>query len=191
VVAANQNQASNVPIPDPTVLTTEAIRRDIEHLRELLTIQVEGIRRDLENIEGEYHDVVSQSVQQLRELCGEKFSSFEFRFAGVQQQFDERDARTDQSARSNRELVEAALAAQKEAVGKNETATKEQLTSIKTEIGTEISALREQVDDLKLVNRHEGGESAGRGQVWRYGNQAIATIVGLALVALAVFTALR
>lgn len=99
------------PIPDPTLLTTEALTREINHLREL----------------------------------------HEERFRSVQKQFDERDVREERSAKDSKDAIGAALAAQKEAVGKSEEST-----------GKQFADMRATINDVKERQTRSEGTTTGK-----------------------------
>jgi hypothetical protein len=105
------------PVPDPTVLTTEQLRRELGSLREILQARLDGMDRAQELLNGDMRRVPSETdkqVQHLREL-------HETKFDGVQTQFEERDKRTEQLSLASRTAIAAALQAQKEsAIAQNE-----------------------------------------------------------------------
>ena len=101
------------PSPDPTLLTTEQLLREIEHLRAFLVGRLEAMDKAMvifnENITRVPTDTDKQ-IQHLKELHDEKFESIKI-------QFIERDTRTEQTSRDSKVAVDAALQAAKEAVG--------------------------------------------------------------------------
>jgi hypothetical protein len=189
----DQSQRQNIPIPDPTVLTTEALRREIDHLRELLEAQLSDIAQEVSefkrNHEEKHRDVVEAAVRHLDELCAEKF-------AGVQRQFDERDVRTEQAFKASTEAVTAALAAAKEAVGKSELATTKQIDSIQLVITTAQTATNASIQDIKdRVIRAEGSlvgeekKSSGLGQAASLGLAAVGVLVSIVSVVAVILVA--
>jgi len=127
--------ASVFPVPDPTVLTTRQLLREIEILRgsiddkvearhreaaalkELLFVRIDAIERATALRARVIDDLPADNARQighLRELMDERFVSI-----GVQ--FEERDTRSEREARDNKLAVAAAFAAQeKQAVAQNE-----------------------------------------------------------------------
>src|ERR1035441_9083425 len=81
-------EKDRIPSPDPTILTTEQLHRELGILREFLEARLEGMDK-----------------------------VFAERFIGVQKQFDERDVRTAGAVIAGTTAVNAALQAQKEAAG--------------------------------------------------------------------------
>ena len=160
-------QRDSRPIPDPTVLTTEQLKDKIQGLRELLEAVIKG-----------------------------KSDLVEERFASIQQQFRERDSRMEQQARDAKTAVDAAFAAQKEAVSeqnktgalaiaKSEAATNKQIDQLAAQLGTINGALDGKINDLKerFTRLESSGLGAGieRRQSQtsnQLGMQAIAMIVG-------------
>jgi len=119
------------PVPDPTVLTTEALQREIRALERLLTQRIEG----------------------LAEVETERFVRVDAQFELVEKQRVEQ--KTDTKA-----AVDAALIAQKEAVkeqttaseraiAKSEAATAKQLEQLGTTFVTALEGLRRDIDGLK------------------------------------------
>lgn len=82
------------PIPDPTLLTTQQLEREIGHVTDLLR----------------------QELQGDRELYNERFASIERMFA-------EKDIRFNDSVSNSKEAVATAFINAKEAVTKSETTT--------------------------------------------------------------------
>jgi hypothetical protein len=129
--APGQMVRGSVPVPDPTALTTENLRREILGLRELLE---------------------SKSAGDLA-LVLEKFLK-------VEQQFELVERQRVEQKKDTKDAVDAALTAQKEAVkeqttaseraiAKSETGTNKQLEQLAENFRTENSGLRVTIDDLK------------------------------------------
>src|SRR5579863_5690098 len=98
------------PIPDPTVLTTEQLRRELSALREILTARLDGMDRAtvlLDETVNRTPTIIQTEISHVRELMQEKF-------AGVDQRFTERDIRFAQQNTANAAAVEAALRAARE-----------------------------------------------------------------------------
>jgi chromosome segregation ATPase len=120
------------PRPDPTVLTTEALRRDIGALREILEKEVSG----------------------HVELCREKFHSIERQFEQVERLRIEQKGDTAKA-------VDDALTAQKDAVAKQETSTIEQIRSLSQKGDADRESLRREISDLKDRITIIEGQKAG------------------------------
>ena len=163
--ATPTNRSSDVrPIPDPTVMTTQALEREISALREIIEHRMDGSDRVVallkEGLDGRQEDI-DAAVGHLQTLHEEKFKS-------VQTQFTERDVRTEQTAKDSKVAVDAALQAAKEAVGKqqeasdraiakNEGATTKQIDLISGQIGALGKSMDDKISDLKdRVNLIDG-----------------------------------
>lgn len=161
------------PDPDPTVMTTEQLDRTVNGLHEWVEGQLSirderlhaidratDLRMDaLPNISSE----IDAKVKHLQELFNERFSS-------VNQQFVERDVRSDQQAAASAQALAAALQAAKELVGaqgeasaaaavKSETSFTKQIDQIGTIIQTLEKALDARITELKeRIDRGEGSD---------------------------------
>jgi hypothetical protein len=178
-VEENQKGGS-VPRPDPTVLTTEALLREVTHLRELLTSRLEGLE-DRQDAYERVHEAkhreraaeVEASIRHLTELAAERFAGVTDRFAGIQVQLTERDTRLQDTTQASKDAIAAALAAQKEAVAKSELNTKEQLASIKSENATTVASLESKIENVKdligaaqLTVGQQEGRTGGMDVAW-------------------------
>jgi len=110
------------------------------------------------------------AVDNLRRLHEERFTA-------IQQQFTERDVRSEQEKKASKEALDAALLAQKESVSqqndanttaatKSETSFTKQIDQIATLIATLEKALTDRITELKeRIDRGEGqGQGADRNQ---------------------------
>jgi hypothetical protein len=162
-----------LPVPDPTILTTEALHREINALKELLQARFDAMERATEIRDRhmkELEGMIGVKVEQLQELHAEKFRSIAVQFA-------ERDTRTEQTSRDSKVAVDAALQAAKEAVGeqnrssalaisKSEAATTKQIDQQGTLIQTTTLGLNDKIDDLKERLTSIEGRSKGMADGW-------------------------
>lgn len=142
------NPGDSYPRPDPTRLTTEQLVRELGNLERQLLAE----------------------VHHRGELTDDKFD-------GVLQKFSDLEARTLEQKRDTKDALDAALAAQKEAVKeqtlaseksiiKSETATSERIKGVEGLLSTTSKASDDKIDDLKdrvqrLESRAQGvGEGA-------------------------------
>lgn len=144
------------PVPDPTVLTTDNLRREIGHLTELVEskLDIRDTRIDaIDQATRLWAESTDGKLLHERELTEERFGS-------VAQQFVERDTRSEREARDNKVAVDAAFAAQKEAaqkqdeanqkaIDKSETAMDEKVNKLEQLFKTTTDALADKVDDVK------------------------------------------
>jgi hypothetical protein len=156
-----------VPRPDPTILTTEALIREIAHLRELMETQIEG----------------------LGDACEAKFEY-------IEQRLRDRTLLVDAAFEASREAVAAALASSKEAVAKSEGTFNKQLDEMKLTMAAankgiedQIGAVKERVTIIESLDRGAEKKSEGMSAAAALTASAIAVIVGIAGIVLAVIAA--
>ena len=158
---------SNVPVPDPTILTTQALQREIAASRELIEIKVEAARHALEvRITGIDKAIglmdtradllINKSLHEVKQLQ----SLHETKFSAIQVQFEERDKRTEQLTLADKTAIAAALQAQKEAVNaqnfanataavKSELAFTKQIEQLQSIVNTITKSIDDKISDLK------------------------------------------
>jgi uncharacterized protein YoxC len=176
------------PVPDPTVLTTEALARAIDAQREYVVAQL-GIRderlrgidtatRVLNETVNRVPTDVEREVAHLRELAFEKVASLQSALdrldSSISLQFSERDTRSEREARDNTKAVDAAFAAQEKAaveqnrsnqlaISKSEAQTIEAIAKLGELFKSTTDALAGQLGDLKervgaVEKLKEGGQ---------------------------------
>lgn len=172
-----QTEGGLTPVPDPTILSTEALHREIRHLREQIEARLDGMK-----------DVTDE------------------RFTSVSQRFTERDIRSEREARDNKVAVDAAFAAQKEAaakqdeanqkaIDKSEKATDEKIVRLEQLFRTTTDALGDKIDDdrrrqsiLELaVNGQVQNRTGGQEQKSEF-RSTTAALVGIAGLAVVIIT---
>lgn len=169
------------PVPDPTVLTTQQLYREIAALRELFTTRFEGYDRAISILQtttsrsptpGEldldlknFRQLVNEKFDGIVAQAGERFKTVEERFIGVDLRFKERDTRSERESRDNKVAVDAAFAAQKEAaseqnksntlaIDKSEKSTAETLNKQADLFKSTTDALGTRIEDVKqLLNK--------------------------------------
>jgi hypothetical protein len=174
-----ERSRGSVPVPDPTLLTTQQLYRELGSLNEKTQSDIRSLRDVIETRLNEADkattligdriagivgsDEIDRRVLHLKEFMEEKFSS-------VDRQFDERDVRTEQAAIATKIAVDAALQAQKEAAGaqnesnaaaitKSEAATVKQIDGIMALLNSNVTATNDKIADLK--GRLDRGEGTG------------------------------
>lgn len=206
---ANKMPAGSVPVPDPTALTTAALIREIDSLRErtahdnlllreLIEARLNGNDQAvalLRTTTDALPDKINSAVQALQELHEEKFNSI-----GIQ--FKERDVRTDQTSRDSKVAVDAALKAQQEAfaeqnkssalaISKSEAATTKQIDLIGANISTLSKSIDDKFNDIKervtqIEARTQGAaiqkqdNVQSTGQNWAYIIGSLMAVMGFA-----------
>lgn len=177
-MAADDPRAS---IPGAPFLTTEELRRDVSALREILQARLDGMDRAavvLSETVNRTPTEIQTQIAHLKELHDERFRSTEqvsaTRLSGIEQQFAERDVRTEQSAIATDSALKAALQAAKEAVfeqaqaaakaaEKTELSTTKQIDLIQNQIKTLGDMFGDKIDDLKgRIDRGEGTSAGTR-----------------------------
>lgn len=200
------------PEPDPSVLTTAALLREVASLKELVFTRIDAIDKaitvahdDLVRVPTE----VQKTVGNLRDLHDQRFEAVEKeleyrttlyneKFASVQTQFRERDTRVEQTAKDNKVAVDAALSAAKEAFGeqnkssalaiaKSETSIAKQIDSLVALITTATKALDDKITDAKDRLTRLEGKGEGTQDHKDYMFLVIGALIGLAGLAFAVF----
>ena len=176
---AGESQAVPRSGPDPTVLTTEQLLREIETVREWVQAQLAVRDQRLDGIDKAtvvFNETltrvptdVQNQVGHLKELADEKFAS-------IGLQFKERDTRSERESRDNKVAVDAAFAAQKEAaakqddanqkaIDKSENATSDTINKLAELFETRTTGLAGLIADLKstvggIVSVKQGGKEA-------------------------------
>jgi hypothetical protein len=154
----------NLPVPDPTVLTQQAVDRatavydgKLAAFRDVVEVRLSGmdratelVARDIAAIPG----MISTSVGHLREL-------YEVKFEGIAQQLVERDVRAAGLQQAGTDALAAAFRAAKElGIAQNEAGAQ---ANAKTEVavGQQIKALTDKIDVIN--GRLDRGEAFGQG----------------------------
>jgi hypothetical protein len=169
---------SNLPVPDPTVLTTQLVDRALAAYREVVEVRLGAMdeathllaseltlarqkvdasdarsRDDRDRALKALREVLSGDIKNVSDVTLEKFNAVDTRFL-------ERDTRTQQAADESRISLDAALAAAKEAVSeqnkanteairKSELATQKQIDSLVALWTTGNKSVEDKIDDLK------------------------------------------
>lgn len=176
---SDQRVFSNIPIPDPSIITTEQIERAktelrqeyqhrLEALDKIVQTRLDGIDRASVLLDANVNRVptlLDRVTAQIKELFDEKFVS-------IQKQLAERDVRAENDKVAAQTAVNAALQAQKEAaaaqneansaaITKSEAATIKQIDGIQQFIKSSNDATNDRIADLK--GRLDRGEGAAKG----------------------------
>jgi predicted nuclease with TOPRIM domain len=163
--------ASEMPIPDPTILTTEALTRAIAAQRDYIDSQFDVVRERLRGID-KATEVLNQTVtkvptdlqkasDRITELASVKFESIDKQLVALSE-------RTVEQKADVKAAVDAALQAAKEAVGqqteasersitKSEVPTTKQIDSLGVLLVNNTSSIDDKMQDLKSrLDRLEG-----------------------------------
>jgi len=151
------------PDPDPTLLTTQALLREIGSLKELFDTRFTGVEKTVEMMHqslDNVHVMIDEKVQNLKDLTEEKFTGIGTRFA---------EARylTEQTSRNDKLALDAALQAQKEDVGKQNDSNNASISKTEVLFTKQIDGLNDKIDDIKsrfIANDSQmKGKSEGMG----------------------------
>ncbi len=167
--------SSLVPRPDPTVLTTAALQREIAALKELIEMRLNA----------------------LNELHEQHCVTIDIKFQNVDLRFRERDDRQDRSDRDARVAIDAAFSAQKEAAAKQERSTAETLAKQADLFATSTDALRSSLGEVKdRLTRIEGTalgratEQVTQGTTTRDNSNILFGVLGVGGMIAAIFVAI-
>jgi predicted HNH restriction endonuclease len=150
---------SRTPIPDPTVLTTQQLVRELSALKEVIFTRLSGMDKALDLATATLNKVPSEidkEITHLKVLIDAKFEAIDKRFR-------ERDARFEQSSVQTKEALDVAFGASEKAMSKAETSFTKQFDQLNAIITTKSDALSQQLSDLK--ERFLKVEGRGEGQV--------------------------
>lgn len=144
------------PVPDPTLLTTQALTQAVGSLKELFEARVTSLEKNMEMLQqglDERSKEVREAVRHLERLHDEKF-------VRITTQIAERDVQRDAASRDVKAAVDSAFAAAKEAVteqnksnalaiGKSEATTARTLDNIAEQIRANTKNTDDKINDIK------------------------------------------
>ena len=148
----------SVPIPDPTLLTTEALRREIAWTREITDEKFKAFR--------DLHDVLERRMAaefvSLRALSLERRAAIEqetkaYRetteglFKAVDNRFHERDIRFDQAAAEAERAVQAALASLNLLFARMESQFNKQIDQLGSTLTLTNANMTQRIDELTRI----------------------------------------
>jgi hypothetical protein len=192
-MADMETQKTSTPVPDPTLLTTQQLIREIESLRSEMLVRVDSVRSE----NAARFLAIDEAVKLFRELVSsisvrtdEKIEALdavmEEKFEGIKTQFEEREVRGANETRDSKLAIDAAFAAADKAVQKSETTFIKQFDSIGALITTATKALEGQIADAKDRLTRIEGQSSGRDTGMGIGWSAILGVGQIISVAIAV-----
>jgi hypothetical protein len=146
------------PDPDPTLLTTQALLREIAAVKELFDTRFSATEQAVELIRARLEHIliiIDEKVEHLQALTDEKFNGIGTRFA---------EARylTEQTSRNDKLALDAALQAQKEDVGKQNDSNNASISKTEVLFTKQIDGLNDKIDDIK--SRFIANDSQSRGK---------------------------
>lgn len=152
----------SVPVPDPTLLTTELTLREVANLKELLQSQTNGLQHEVTRIYGVLdtrHAAIRDEADRLQNL-------FEERFKSIDLQFGDRDKAVGAALQAQKEAAAAQNTANLAAALKSESAFTKQIDQMQMIINAIAKATDEKIDDLKTRLTLGEGTRKGIGEGW-------------------------
>jgi hypothetical protein len=160
---SREDSTDRRPVPDPTLLTTQQLTREIGSLKEVLVTRLDGMDKAIVVLNATREKMpaeIDSHIHQLRDLILEKFETVQERFTNIQTQFRERDVRVEQTARDTKLAVDAAFQAaektgikQTEAftlsIAKSEGVTSKQIDAQGLLISSMTAGLSGQINEVK------------------------------------------
>lgn len=172
-----------VPVPDPTLLTTQQLIREIAALKELFVTRLDGNDKAIALLQAQADrqpsiSVVDTTLKDLRAIMEEKFK-------GVDQQFAGRDTALSAALLAQKASVDDQNKANALSAAKAEAGTTKEIDSIKLLLNAQNNALDEKISDVKdrltAIEAHSKGGSDLLG--WIFGGVGfVATVVSLFFV---------
>ncbi len=178
------------PVPDPTLLTTQQLLRELSGLKEVIFTRLDGMDRAislfnenitrvptdvdrqvgtlkelLEKVNVEKFNALGKQIVFAIEAYGEKFSAVDHQLKSVEtyrvEQKQDTKAAVDAALAAAKEAVKEQTQASERAIAKSEAFTTKQIDAISEIIRTTVKGLDEKIDDLKT--RVTAGDSQGKG----------------------------
>lgn len=147
--------------PDPTLLTTAALQREVSGLKELVATRLDAMDKAISLLQAQADRepqvaVVNENVKSLKEIINKQFES-------IALQFKERDERAAQGALNSKLLVDtafqsadkavnAALTAAEKAVAMQTATAKEQMTSVVRLAEKSIEATDNKITEMQKTS---------------------------------------
>lgn len=151
------------PDPDPTILTTQQLQREVASLKELFITRLDAMDKAVALLQA-FADkqptiaVVDTDLRALGKLMEEKFAS-------VQMQLIEREKRTTQITTDGKLALSAALDSQDKAVSKSEANFVKQIDTLGGQLGLMSKNLDDKINDIKdRFNGLAGLQTRGEGR---------------------------
>jgi hypothetical protein len=186
-----KTDGGSVPSPDPTILTTQNLQREILAVRELLEFRVNSI---LALMEEKYKDCFARFDRQEQQLLD--------RLARIEAQRIEHKTDTQNNVtaalNAQKELVRQETTASEKAIEKSESTTNKQLEALAENLRTEILTLRRAMDDNKeriqlvdakanaVLEQKAGAKESQTGLYAAIGAVGVILTIGIAILVLVI-----
>jgi cobalamin biosynthesis Mg chelatase CobN len=178
---------SNIPIPDPTVITAQEIAKARDELRNEFRLAVSGLRDTLVAARDGFSSTINTRLDamdkaadlqtaRIERMLEDKIANIRTQFDSIDLQFRERDVRFMQDKAAVSSAIDAALQAQKEAArvqndniaatfAKSETFFTKENDSLRVLINATKDAVTADIANLTgRLDRGEGGYQGARAQ---------------------------
>jgi chromosome segregation ATPase len=193
----DKDNSGSRPVPDPTLLTTQQLLREVAQLRTEFAEQIGSVQTILEtrlNGMDKAIELLQATADRFPARMDEKIHAaigvHDEKFDSIAKQFTERDVRSDSQKRDGKDALDAALAAQKEAaekqattfglsVAKSEAATDKRIDQMSQLIQTNSQGLDGKITDLKERLTRIEGKGEGAGGAMYYVLAALGALVGV------------
>jgi hypothetical protein len=156
-MAEPSSTGGRVPIPDPTLLTTEALQREIAHLRELLTAQINDVRRQINEADLRY-----------------------------QQRYDAQTRALDAARVAADLAMQAALVAAEKAVAKAEAAAEKRFDAVSARVDDLKEDSAHTFAGIQVQLAGSVGRGAGLSAGWGYLVAGVGLVAAIVAIVLAV-----
>jgi len=141
---------TTIPVPDPTLLTTVQLNREVAALKEYFLTKLDGLEKTL----GFNSDRIDRLPDEVDKRIAHVKEVHDGRFRRVEIQFEERELRAREAAQDNRDRIKAALDAAREmvalqtesasmAVAKSETAVAKQMDALSVQMHNSSKSINE------------------------------------------------
>jgi len=169
--AGTMRSSDRTPVPDPTVLTTAALYREVATLQELIEQKIRSVENTALMRAEHFQDQIKlllaereEEFRNLRSVLEERIEAehalTEEKLLGADLQFELVERGRIEQKKDTKDAVDAALTAQKEAVreqttasalaiGKSEAATTKALEQLSQTVAVQVDGLRRQIDESK------------------------------------------
>ena len=183
----------SVPIPDPTLLTTEALRREIAWTREITDEKFKAFR--------DLHDVLERridaEVAALSTLSLERRAAIEQEMkahrettdgllTAVDTRFHERDVRFDQAAAEAERAVQAALSSLTLLFARVESQFNKQIDQLGSTLTLTNTNMTQRIDELRTSVSQIRGTRQGSMQMVGWGIGAAGVIIAVVTAAFSI-----
>jgi DNA repair exonuclease SbcCD ATPase subunit len=152
----SNDRENSRPTPDPTILTTEQLLREVDRVKELMTALVEGLR--------EVTDERFRSVNQLLVTLERQRTELKADLAAtrIEQKADTKAA-VDAALIAQKEAVKEQTSASERAIAKSEASNTKQTDQLQASFAAAITQVTTTFNDLKtrverIENLKQGGQ---------------------------------